>query len=51
MSHDEAEELILEVFNDWSHDDPEWWHDMVEAVMDCGTAERARGFLQTGVMP
>lgn len=34
MTRDEAQDKILADYGDWSYDDPAWWEDMIEMLME-----------------
>jgi len=38
----QAEDLVEENWGDWSYDDPDWWADMVEMLMEYPSVKALR---------
>lgn len=47
MTYEEAEAILCGFYNDtWSTDDPEWWQEMIEFIMESESADAAREWLR-----
>ena len=42
LTRAQAGDLLAQNYGDWSSDDPEWWEDMVEVLMQYPSVRRLR---------
>jgi len=42
ITREQAGDLILENYGDWTDDDPEWWDDMCELLMEFPSVKALR---------